>query len=235
MNGKSIFNACLIICFVTALSTLFFFENSEICETASKVKNVQTVIVDAGHGGEDGGAVALSGILEKQINLSISEKLEAILNLCGVNTDMTRRSDISLSTESEKTIRKRKIADTKRRVEKVVNTPGAVLISVHQNSFPQDNCSGAQVFFSRNNSYSKGLAERIQATLKNGIDNGNRRVAKENDKTIYLLENVTCPAVLVECGFLSNTKEALLLKEDTYQTKLAACIAAGFLSYQEER
>ncbi len=232
---KNLFNTSVVVLFVLAVSVLFLLENAEITDTTTDVAPSQTVIIDAGHGGEDGGAVGLGGILEKQINLDISEKLEHILNLCGVNTDMTRRSDVSLSQGEASTVRGRKVADIKLRVEQIRNTPGASLISIHQNSFPQNDCSGAQVFFSRNNSYSKDFAKSVQAALKTGIDKENRRVEKENDKTIYLLENVNCPAILVECGFITNDREANLLKKDTYQTKLAACIAAGFLGYQKEK
>lgn len=217
------------------LSMIFLLEGGdEVCQSFGALRR-ETVMIDAGHGGEDGGAEGSEGVLEKHINLAVSEKLEHILNLCGVNTEMIRRNDEALLSGKGDSVRERKVADIKKRVEIIRNTPRVTLISVHQNSFPEENCKGAQVFFSKSNENSKILAKSIQTTLKAGIDETNRRVEKQNDKSIYILENVTCPAVLVECGFLTNHDEAKLLKKDTYQTKLAMCMAAGFLRYQNEK
>lgn len=236
LKFRYVFNVTIIIVFAFMLSTLFLLEGAEeIRQTFDGEVQEMTVMIDAGHGGEDGGAQGPDGVLEKQINLAVSEKLEHIMNLCGINTDMTRRSDESLFFDERNSVRERKIADIKRRVEKVQKTPRATLISVHQNSFPEENCKGAQVFFSKSNVNSKTLAKNVQTALKSGIDENNRRTEKQNDKTIYILENVNCPAILVECGFLTNQEEAKLLKKDTYQTKLAMCIAAGYLRYQNEK
>lgn len=190
-----------------------------------------TIIIDAGHGGEDGGAVGISGILEKEINLGISRKLENLLMFCGVNTKMTRNEDVSLNSDITSPIQKRKAADIKERVKAVAETPNAVLISVHQNSFPQNDCKGAQVFFSKNNVDSKLLAEKVQSCLKDGINDGNHRVEKQADDSIYILKNVNCPAVLVECGFVTNARESELLMTEKYRLKLALCIAGGYLKY----
>ena len=217
------------------ISLSFFFENEEALSESFGELRQDTVIIDAGHGGEDGGAVGVDGVLEKQINLAVSQKLEYIMNLCGVNTDMTRRGDDALFFDESRSLKERKSSDIKKRVEKIANTPRATVISIHQNSFPQDNCKGAQVFFSGGNAKSNDFAECVQSALREGIDSTNHRLAKKNDKTIYLLENVRCPAILVECGFLTNHEEAKILKTDTYQTKLAVCIAAGFLKYQNEK
>ncbi len=235
LKFRYVFNLVSVVVFVLVLSMLFLLERGEESRQSFGELHGVTVMIDAGHGGEDGGAKGPDGILEKQINLVVSEKLEHIMNLCGVNTDMTRRSDDALFFDERSSLRKRKVADIKKRVEKIQNTPQVTLISVHQNSFPQDNCKGAQVFFSKSNANSKLLANNVQSALKAGIDENNRRVEKQNDKTIYILENVNCPAILVECGFLTNHEEAKLLKKDTYQTKLAMCIAAGFLRYQNEK
>jgi len=218
--------------FFVSVSLLFLLEKETELKTGAFFDSEQIVLIDAGHGGEDGGAVGIGGILEKEINLSVSEKLEKVLNLCGINTDMTRRNDEALYSDSEETTRKRKIADIKERVKKVERTPGATLISIHQNSFPQNDCKGAQVFFSESNIKSKELAESVQLSLKDGLGGENRRKAKTSDRTIYLLNNVRCPAVLIECGFLTNQNEVELLSKDMYQTKLAVCIAAGFLKYK---
>ncbi len=237
MSRNTLFNILVTVAFFISITFLFVIEKKENKTLfTSSFKNHNTVIIDAGHGGEDGGAVGENEMLEKEINLAVSQKLELILNLFGINTDMTRREDISLSLDDSAPLRKRKVSDIKKRVEKIINTPNAVLISVHQNSFPQDEgCHGAQVFFSKNNIESMKLAEKTQNILKNGIDNRNNRVEKESDSSIYMLKNVNCPAILVECGFLTNNREAELLMTDAYRVKLAACIATGFIQYLNEK
>ena len=172
---------------------------------------------------------------EKDINLDVSQKLEMIFNLHGVNTDMTRREDISLGENTSTSLRKRKVADLEKRVEKILSNSNATVISIHQNSFPQDaRCSGAQVFYSENNIKSEFLAKRVQSCLKHGIDNSNTRQEKIADKSIFLLKKVMCPAILVECGFLSNPNELVLLNDESYRMKLAMCIASGFFEYKKE-
>ncbi len=235
LKKKQCFEIIIVVIFVLSVSVLFLFENEVALHTNSDMKNLTTVVLDAGHGGEDGGAVGFDGILEKEINLDITKKLEMILNLFGINTEMTRRDDVSLVDSEGGTVSSRKVADIKSRVKLVREKPCAILISIHQNSFPQENCKGSQVFYSGNNTNSKLLATYVQGSLRFGIDSKNRRKEKINDKSIYLLENVTCPAILVECGFLTNPQEAQLLKKDTYKTKLAVCITAGLLRYQEEK
>lgn len=189
----------------------------------------KTVIIDAGHGGEDGGAVGVSSVLEKELNLEISNRFENLLNLFGINTGMIRRDDLSLGNERA-SLRQKKAADIKKRVELVNNIPDSVLISIHQNSFPQDSsCKGAQVFFSDYNAESRPLAEIIQDTLKETLDKSNTRKSKPADKSIYILNNVKCPAVLVECGFLTNPQEAKLLCDDGYQKKIAVCLAGALV------
>ncbi len=235
LKFKYFFGTATVVTFVFLMSILFFVEKKEVVSESFGELRDETVIIDAGHGGEDGGAEGPEGILEKQINLAVSQKLEHIMNLCGINTDMTRRSDDALYFDEKDSVRQRKVSDIKKRVEKIKNTPRATVISVHQNSFPQDNCKGSQVFFSKGNVQSKDFAKSVQSTLREGVDKTNHRTEKQNDKTIYILENVNCPAILVECGFLTNYEEAKLLKKDTYQTKLAVCITAGFLRYQNEK
>lgn len=235
MKKKRYFEFIIVVLFVLSVSMLFLFENEKVLHTTSDISGLKTVVLDAGHGGEDGGAVGIDGILEKEINLDITKKLEMLLNLFGINTKMTRSEDVSLFDSAGGTVSSRKVADIKSRVNMVNKTPDAILISIHQNSFPQENCKGSQVFYSGGNINSKILASHIQESLRFGIDSKNRRKEKINDKSIYLLENVSCPAVLVECGFLTNPQEAQLLRKDTYKTKLAVCITAGLVRYQEEK
>ena len=184
------------------------------------------VVIDAGHGGIDGGAVGKSGIEEKQLNLEIAKKLRTMLGFIGFDNKMTRENDMYV-TEDGKTIREKKISDTKARVELINNTPNAYLISVHLNHFSQGECSGAQVFYTSDKS-SKVIAEHLQENLRLGIDKNNRRVAKEIGSNIYIMNNINCPGVLVECGFLSNACEEQLLQNEDYQRKIALSAAIGF-------
>lgn len=193
-----------------------------------------TWIIDPGHGGEDGGATGVTGVLEKGVNLNISHKLEALLGFYGYNTVLTRSGDESIHND-EKSVRKRKIADIKNRVKLVKNTDNPILLSIHLNFFSQPECKGAQVFYSANNEKSKELAESIQRILKSGINDNNNRSVKQSGKNIYLLNNVDCPAVLVECGFLSNPNEESLLATQAYQTKIAVCITSGCLEYMSQK
>ncbi len=224
----------LVVMFFASMSLLFFAERSlQGSENAVSIDDGETVVIDAGHGGEDGGAVGIGDVLEKDLNLKISRKLKCIMMLLGVDSVMTRDEDVSLSGDEDK-LRERKVSDMRARVNKVNNTSSATLVSIHQNSFGDSSCRGAQVFFSDGNSMSKALADSVQSMLKFGVDKNNKRVAKCADKNIFILQKANCPAVLVECGFITNEKEADLLKSDTYQTKISVCIAAGYLKYKSE-
>ena len=236
MKKSDFITLLLFIILAASVSLLFFFErNVQRVQDTFCLNGRETVVIDAGHGGEDGGAVGISGILEKDINLKISEKLRLVMLLFGVDATMTRSDDVALSDDDIARLRERKISDMKARVKLVNNTPSATLISIHQNSFSDSSCYGAQVFYSDNNANSKTLAEQIQHTLIVGANKGNKRIAKTADKNIFVLQKVNCPAVLVECGFITNEKEAELLRSDTYQTKISVCIAAGYMKNKSEK
>lgn len=187
------------------------------------------VVIDAGHGGEDGGAVSVSGIRESGINLEIALRLNDLLRFLGAQTRMIRTEDISVYTEGE-TIAAKKVSDIKNRVSFVQNTPNAVLLSIHQNQFSEEKYRGAQVFYAKG---SEDLASCLQDALIAQVDPNNHRVCK-SAKDVYLMEHVTCPAVLIECGFLSNYAEEQLLRDPSYQKKLAAAVACSLLTYLEE-
>lgn len=189
-----------------------------------------TVIVDAGHGGEDGGAVAKDGTIESKINLEVAQKLNAVLLFAGQNTRMTRTEDVSIHSPGTETMHQRKVSDLQNRVALVNGTEHAVLISIHQNSLPSSlKTHGAQVFW---NTVEGGdlLARMVQQRLNLSVNSGNEKVAKKIPSTIYLMKNVTAPAIIVECGFLSNAEETVRLQEASYQRKLAISIAAGYLA-----
>lgn len=187
------------------------------------------IVIDAGHGGEDGGAISVSGVQESGINLEISLRLNDLLHFLGANTQMIRTADVSVYTEGS-TIAQKKVSDIKHRVAMVKSTPNAVLISIHQNHYSEEKYRGAQVFYAAG---SEDLAKTLQATLIAQVDPANHRECKPA-KDIYLMEHVSCPAALIECGFLSNYAEEQLLRDASYQKKLAAAIACSLLTYLEE-
>ncbi len=188
-----------------------------------------TLLIDPGHGGEDGGAVSAAGVPESGINLAIARKCDLLAGLFGVRVELLRTEDVSLAGPEAETLREKKRSDLARRAELVNQTAGGVLLSIHQNSYPDASYSGAQVFY-RPTAESEAWAVRTQTLLRDCIDPANRRQAKEVPSDLYLMSHIGCTAILVECGFLSHPEEALRLTEDGYQLQLAAVLTAGFLS-----
>lgn len=186
------------------------------------------LILDAGHGGEDGGAVSVTGVPESGINLSIVLKLDQLLGFYGVSPRLLRTTDISLHDSCAETLRQKKVSDLKNRVAAVESVENGVLISIHQNSFSNAAYHGSQVFF-REGEESKRLAEQVQAALREGVNPDNRRTPAKIPDSVYLMKHITRPAVLVECGFLSNPAEEEKLRSGGYQTKLALCVAGAWL------
>lgn len=186
------------------------------------------IVIDPGHGGEDGGAVSRSGLPESAFNLEISRRLNDLLNLLGYDTQMVRTSDISVYTKGE-TLAQKKASDLKERVRKVNETENAVLLSIHQNHFPDERYSGAQVFYAKTDG-SKNFAHGLQAAFVSTLNPGSSRQAKQSSG-IYLMEHIDCPGVLIECGFLSNAEEEARLRNPDYQKKLCAVIAAATCQY----
>lgn len=194
-------------------------------------KSQFTVIIDAGHGGADGGAVATDGTAEKVINLQISEYLENLLNSYGIKTKMTRTDDNSIHTEGTNTLREQKVSDIHNRMSIMESTDNAVFVSIHQNKFNNSALWGTQVFYSPNTTESAELADLIQTNIRNLIQPENKRVIKKSGSSIYLLYNAKKTAVLVECGFISNPQENEKLKTPEYQKQIAFGIAAGIIEY----
>lgn len=182
------------------------------------------IVIDAGHGGIDGGAVSCNGIFESQINLEIALKLDDLCHLLGLNTKMIRTSDCSVHTEGS-SIASQKVSDLKERVRIANETENAIVVSIHQNKFAQSRYSGAQVFYA-NAQGSEALATEIQNLYSQSLNPSNNRKIKRADG-IYLMQKITCPGVLVECGFLSNPEEEALLQNDAYQQKICCVIASA--------
>lgn len=194
-------------------------------------KRTSTVILDPGHGGEDGGAVGADGTLEKDINLSIAKKLQQLLLTSGFSVRMIRDSDVSIYSNGVGTIKEKKVSDLKNRLNIANESENNILISIHQNKFPRCQYNGTQVFYSENNPGSKELAENIRESITGFLQPDNKRKTKPATKDIYILYNCKNVAVMVECGFLSNDAELQKLKDEIYQDEMAFSIYCGFLEY----
>ncbi len=186
----------------------------------------RTIVIDAGHGGVDGGATSCSGRLESAYNLDISLRLRDLLHFLGYNTVMIRTTDISVYTKGE-TIAQKKASDLKERVRVTEETQNALLISIHQNIFPDSSCTGAQVFYGKT-SGSMELAQVMQSAFQRSL--GSNRKCKKSSG-IYLMDHIHCTGILIECGFLSNPAEDALLNSADYQRKLCCVVASAVSQY----
>lgn len=193
------------------------------------VQRTGPLVLDAGHGGEDGGAVSLTGVPESQINLAIVLKLRDVLGLYGVDPLLLRETDVSLHDGDAGTLREKKRSDLKNRVAAVEDVEGATLLSIHQNTYPGSRYHGAHVFYAPTEG-SQSLAEHFQNSIKSALQPDNKRAVKQIPDTVYIMNHVSCPAVLIECGFLTNPEEEALLRDEDYQRKLAAVLAGAWLT-----
>ncbi|HHU22402.1 MAG TPA: N-acetylmuramoyl-L-alanine amidase [Clostridiales bacterium] len=236
INLKNLFVPAVLIIVVIAI--ILLISSGPASETmlgaSGNAESCSSVlIIDAGHGGEDGGAQSKSGLLESSVNLDIALRLEALAGLMGVDTIMTRTSEEIDYPESANTTHARKTYDQNRRLELINSTPNAVLISIHQNKFPNPIPRGSQVMYAKTEG-SKELGELAHANLIAALYPENRRVAIPVYDSIFLFNNINCTGILVECGFLSNPVEAELLATDEYRIKLASVLLCSYLQYMEE-
>ena len=231
MKNRSRVQAFIIfIALIIAFIAIFYGEiQQNAAETISTNQFSEKIfIIDPGHGGEDGGAASKSGTAESAINLDISKRLDMLLAFYGASTQMTRHDDSALHDEGISTVKGRKTSDLKNRAAFINSVPNAVLISIHQNFFPQSKYCGMQVFFGRDDASIK-LAQNMQENV--GILNPeNTRQAMKIQDSVYLMKHVTCPAVLVECGFLSNPSDAQKLETRSHQIKVSMTIAAACIT-----
>lgn len=205
-------------------------KNPAISAMSTPGASPKMIVLDAGHGGEDGGAVSPDGVEESAINLEVANRVQDILRFTGQQVVMTRTEDISLDY-GETTMRKRKASDLKHRVSIVNSIKNAVLISIHQNSLPSSPVThGAQVFWNVQ-AGAESLAQSVQNALNLCINPNNEKHTKQIPSTVYLMKHSSAPAILVECGFLSNQQETIQLQDAAHQQKLALSIAAGFLHW----
>lgn len=232
MNSRKIIFSTLCIILLMSFFILMFSAVGNITvDTSTEISyNLPTIVIDPGHGGEDGGAVNSDGVLEKDINLDISLKTADLLNFLGFDVKMTRTDDNALSGD-EQTVHARKVADMKKRLEIYNSSDKNVVISIHQNKFEQAKYHGTQVFYSPNNENSKEIADCVKFAVKKLIQPDNERECKKSDSGIYLLKNAKSPAIIVECGFISNNEECNNLLNETYQKQMSFSIVSGFLDY----
>ena len=202
-SGKTIILLYLVIMGSILLFTLLGSEAVTVLSENVQLNRRSCIIIDAGHGGIDGGATSCTGVLESELNLQIAHRLNDLLHLMGYDTKMMRYDDVSIYTEGE-TIAKKKISDLKERVRICNETERGLLLSIHQNTFQDEQYWGAQVFYAK--------------------DKHSKRLAKQA-KGIYLMEHINCPGILIECGFLSNIAEEAKLRSEEYQKKLCCVIA----------
>lgn len=224
---KRLIKIVLIVALLAAAAVFvkIFVSNGGLKPVISQ-NSRSTLVLDAGHGGIDGGAISDSGLKESDINLQIALKTEALVRFLGIDTVMTRETDTDNSdnkaySEHDNLVQRAKLANW---------TENAVLISIHQNKFPSAVVSGAEVMYSDNDD-SKALGLITQDNLVTLLDSSNRRVARPAPKELLLTSSVECPTILVECGFMSNPQEVQKLASNDYQLKLAAILAGSYIQF----
>lgn len=219
---------------IVALPFLYAPNSGALLATSAYTMQEAQIILDAGHGGEDGGAIGVGGILEKDINLSVTLKTNALLHFFGYQTLLTRSEDEMTCDDGLSSQRAKKVSDIKNRFALLESTDCLCFISIHQNFFG-GNAHGAQIFYSGGNEQSKLLAQTLQDNIRTALQPENSRVIKQATDDIYILYHTKKPAVLAECGFISNSGDAAMLTDESYQNKLAFVIAESTAKYLSER
>ena len=216
---------CAVFCAVLIISN----PNKDTSLPTIAEKPQITVIIDAGHGGEDGGTQSSDGTLEKDLNLDISLRLGELLKKQGVNVILTREDDRLLYDRNVDYKGRKKLLDAEARLKIASDNPDAIFVSIHQNAFSSPQYSGLQVWYSGNNASSLPLAESIQSSVKATLQPENNRAVKLSGSNVYIMQHIQNPAVLVECGFLSNPAEAKKLSDETYRQNLAQVICDAIM------
>ena len=224
-------SALIIIC-VILLRSIFapFCPPLEELEIDSHERRM--IVIDAGHGGKDGGAVSVTGTFEKHLNLDISLSIRETLHVLGYEVIMTRETDVELTHPDGGT---RKMQDLRGRLEIAEDNKHAVFVSIHMNKFSASKYCGLQVYYSPNNNSSINLAGAVQNAVRSSLQPDNDRKIKMADSSIFLLQKITSPAILVECGFLSNENEAELLDTPEYRIKLSTVITTAIINSFERQ
>ena len=212
----------ILVC-LSSVALLFAKQNPSPVpdDTALENSKIRRVVLDAGHGGEDGGASSADGILEKELNLSVAFLLRDLLQANGIEVVMTRTSDTLLYDKNADYQGRKKALDFAERLRIANEVPDSVFVSIHMNTYPRADCNGLQVWYSQNHPSSKAIAHALQDSVRTHLQHSNHRDVKAAGSNIYLLKQLQSPAVLVECGFLSNEEEASRLCDTNYQRALA--------------
>lgn len=229
INKKSIkLTASIVFCFVALAICARFTERA--LPTAAAPSNKPVVVLDAGHGGMDSGAVGVTGVLEKNVNLSIVLALREMLEMSGFQVVLTRDEDISIYDNGVEGIRNQKISDMDNRLKIIQSYPDSVFLCIHQNNFTDPKYSGGQMFYNNNNSTNRTLAQIMQKRFA-VLQPGNDREIKLSGDELFLLKSNPNPSLMIECGFLSNPEEEKNLSTWEYQQKVAFTIYGGLMEY----
>ena len=229
------FRKRLIIILVICIIAGFGYIREATVPANSKPVSESTIIIDPGHGGFDGGAGADDGTLEKDINLKIALKTYDILRLYGYNVILTHSEDIGTEDDSSLNISSRKKSDLRNRLELMSATDNSIYVSIHLNKFTTSAASGAQVFYTPNFEKANILGKYVQEEIVSLLQPENHRCIKPGTDSTFLLKNATVPAIIVECGFLSNPSDLKQLKDNDYQKSMAFCIANGIEKYYNSK
>lgn len=230
IKKQKIFNVIFAVALICSLG-LNFLPKTQSIETAAPITSGKVIVIDAGHGTPDGGAIGYSGTLEKDLNLQIAKRLGSFLQQAGVHVLYTREDDNAVADNLDEKIREIKRSDLKNRKDMKSNSNADLFVSIHMNKFEDSQYKGAQVFYPGNSAESKLLAESVQNFIKNIADSTNTREAKDSKNSIFVLTDSEIPSVLVECGFISNPEEEEKLKTSAYQDNLAFAIFCGITQY----
>ncbi len=240
-TNRSALPAYLLFCLLFGSAILLFLLLGASIRPTRKAAQAQptetpsasgpVVIIDPGHGGEDGGTVGVNGVYEKDLNLAIAFCLRDALEEMGIRVVLTRTEDILLYDRNSDYQGKKKVQDlaTRRRIAEEYEN--AVFVSIHMNAYPDGKYKGLQTWYSQNHPDSQSLASALQEAVKAELQTDNRRKIKAGNQTSYLLERLQCPALLVECGFLSNAEECEALCDENYQRNLASLMAKTLQNY----
>lgn len=216
---------CYVVCGFLLIAAMLR-QGVETVSSQQALESKTRIVIDAGHGGIDGGTTSVTGVLEKELNLEIALRLEKLMCLLGYDPVMTRTTGESVATEGD-TIREQKRSDLRNRVALVNESDNTILVSIHQNHYPDARYSGPQIFYA-NDEISRGFAQNLQQTMNEAF--GTVRECKKADG-VYLMSNIKCPGILVECGFLSNYEEEAKLRTPEHQKKLCCILAASLMEY----
>ncbi len=227
---KKIYLVVCCILIATIAICQISIKKPEVVQTVALPVNNKVIVLDAGHGGEDGGGSSDSGVTEAEINLKIALKVQSLIEQAGGTVILTRSDENAIYDLDKKTLREKKVSDIKNRVKIGNESSADIFVSIHLNKLPQKQYWGWQTFYKEGNENSKRLAVSMQKALNESVGKDNKRESLKIEN-VYIIEHVEIPTAIVECGFLSNDEEEKLLQQEEYQDKLAWGIYVGIMDY----